>query len=224
MKVKLQKFIADNGYCSRRKAETLIEEGRVKVNGNPAKIGMRVDEKDNVVVEGKKIKTKKELLYIALNKPVGYVCTHKKEKGKKNIFSLVSDVEERLFVVGRLDEDSRGLVILTNDGDFAYHLTHPSFQHEKEYEVQVSKEPSESTISELLRGVNIGEKTRAKAQKIEKIGNKKYKLILTEGKKRQIRRMFEKFSCTVLDLRRIRIENYHLGTLKEGQWKYIQKK
>lgn len=222
MKVKLQKFIADSGYCSRRKAEDLIEQKKVQVNGRLAVIGMRVDDNDTVVVEEKRIKKGKKLIYIALNKPKGYTCTNRDIPGEKNVFSLV-DVKERLFIVGRLDKDSRGLVLLTNDGDFAYHLTHPSFSCEKEYRVELSKDVGEKTGEALKQGVDIGEKTPAKMKKIERIGNKRYKVILSEGKRRQIRRMFEVFNCTVLDLQRTRIDKYKLGNIKEKQWTFIEK-
>jgi 23S rRNA pseudouridine2605 synthase len=222
MKIKIQKFIADSGYCSRRKAEQLILEKKVKVNRKLATIGMRVDSKDTVVVEGKVITPQKELLYVALNKPQGYVCTNRGNPGEKNIYSLLN-IEERLFVVGRLDKDSRGLVLLTNDGDFAYKLTHPSFSHEKEYEILLSKDVSKEAEEKLKEGVDIKEKTPAKIKDIKKIKTKKYKVVLTEGKKRQIRRMFEVFGITVLDLKRIRIDKYELKGLKEKQWKVIKK-
>jgi 23S rRNA pseudouridine2605 synthase len=222
MKIKIQKFIADSGYCSRRKAEQLILEKKVKVNRKPATIGMRVDNKDTVVVEGKVITPQKELLYVALNKPQGYVCTNRENPGEKNIYSLFN-IEERLFVVGRLDKDSRGLVLLTNDGDFAYKLTHPSFSHEKEYEILLSKDVSKEAEEKLKKGVDIKEKTPAKIKDIKKIKTKKYKVVLTEGKRRQIRRMFEVFGITVLDLKRIRIDKYELKGLKEKQWKVIKK-
>ncbi len=220
MKIKIQKFIADSGYCSRRKAEDLILEKKVKVNKRFATTGMRVDNKDTVVVEGKVILPKKDLLYIAFHKPKGYACTNSPQE--KNIFSFIN-IEERLFVVGRLDKDSRGLVLLTNDGDFTYQLTHPSFSHEKEYEVELSKDVNEEIKDKLKKGVNIKEKTLAKMKEIERIKPKKYRVVLTEGKRRQIRRMFEVFSCTVLDLKRVRIDKYHLGKLKEKTWIFIEK-
>jgi pseudouridine synthase len=222
MKIKIQKFISDSGYCSRRKAEELVLAKKVKVNKKFATIGMRVDNKDTVVVEGKVIIPKKDPLYIALHKPKGYVCTNSENPREKNIFSLVN-IEERLFVVGRLDKDSRGLVLLTNDGDFAYKLTHPSFSHEKEYEVELSKDVNEEIKEKLKRGVDIKERSLAKMKEIERIKPKKYRVILTEGKRRQIRRMFEVFSCTVLDLKRVRIDKYHLGKIREKTWIFIEK-
>ena len=222
MKVKLQKYIADSGYSSRRRAEELIKEKKVQVNGRLATIGMRVDEEDTVVVEGKRIRTsKKDRVYILLNKPKGYTCTNREIPGEKNVFSLVSP-KERLFVVGRLDKNSRGLVILTNDGDFTYKMTHPSFACEKEYKVELGKEVGAKIIEGLKKGVDIGEKSVAKILEIEKISPKRYKIVMTEGKRRQIRRMFEAFGRTVTDLQRVRIDRYRLGRLKEGEWKQIK--
>ncbi len=222
METKLQKFIADSGYCSRRKAEELINQKKVRVNGKIAVIGIRVNKNDSIVVEGKTIGERKDQIYIALNKPMGYTCTNRKIAGEKNIFSLVK-IKERLFSVGRLDKDSRGLVLLTNDGDFAYHLTHPSFSCEKEYEVELSKDIGKKTEEALKRGVDIREKTVAKIKDIAKISPRRYKVVLSEGKRRQIRRMFEVFNCTVLDLKRTRVGKYELGSLKEGEWSFIDK-
>lgn len=222
MKIKLQKYIADSGYCSRRMAEDLIGKKKVKVNNKVATIGMRVDDNDKIVVENKNIKPKKDLIYIALNKPRGYVCTNRETTREKNIFSLVH-IKERLFTVGRLDKESRGLILLTNDGDFAYKLTHPSFSHEKEYKVKLSRDIDGSIENILKAGVDINEKTKAKMKEIEKIGPKRYRVVLMEGKKRQIRRMFEVFDRTVHDLLRVRIDKYQLGGLREKNWRYIKK-
>ncbi len=221
MKEKLQKIIAERGYCSRRKAEELILQKKVTVNGSLANIGMRVDIKDKIKIDGEEVKNKENPIYILLNKPLGYVCTNSRSD-EKDVFSLVS-LKERLFVVGRLDKNSRGLVLLTNDGDFAYKLTHPSFQHEKEYEIVLSKEIDKNVIEKMKKGVDIKEKTLAKIKNIKKIGEKKYSVVLSEGKRRQIRRMFELFNSTVLDLKRVRIEKYKLGGLKEKKWIFIEK-
>ncbi|MDF1497208.1 MAG: pseudouridine synthase [Patescibacteria group bacterium] len=134
--MRLHKKIAESGFCSRRAAEKLIGEGLVTVNGKVAEIGQIVSDDDEIVIDGKPLNSKAEKIYIALNKPAGYTCTNRRFKGEKNIFDLV-DIDERLFVVGRLDKDSRGLVILTNDGDYALKATHPRYHHEKVYEVTV---------------------------------------------------------------------------------------
>ncbi|MFO7806891.1 MAG: pseudouridine synthase [Candidatus Moraniibacteriota bacterium] len=212
----LQKFIAESGFCSRRKAQELIEAGKVSVNDQVAKLGSRVSEKDLVEVEGSKIKPK-EKVYIKLNKPVGYTCTNRKFTGEKNVFDLVK-TDERLFVAGRLDKNSRGLIVLTNDGDWTQKITHPSFEHEKEYEVRINKEiPLKKLKREFVeKGVVIDDKERVFVKKIEKLGDKKFRLILSEGRNRQIRKMFQSLKAEVLDLKRLRIDNINLGDLKEG--------
>lgn len=221
MKIKLQKFIADSGYYSRRKAEELILNNKVRVNNKLAQIGMRISSADKITIEDNLIKPKKELIYIALHKPRGYVCTNKKEGKIKNVFDIIP-LKEKLFVVGRLDKESRGLVLLTNDGDFAYRTTHPSFSHEKEYNIVVDKNINKEDIEKLLRGVDIKEKTLAKIKSIEKIESKKYKVILTEGRNRQIRRSLGSLFYTVLDIKRVRINNYNLRGIKEGSWKKLK--
>jgi len=224
MKIVLQKFIADSGYCSRRKAEDLIRNGEVRVNGKVAALGGRVDDGDEVLVEGKIIKTESEKYYIVLNKPVGYTCTNRKFKDEKNVFDLV-DVKERLHVVGRLDKNSRGLVLLTNDGDLTQKLTHPSFEHEKEYIVKIKNQKLKikDILENLNSGVDIGERDGViLAKDVKYLGHEKFMIVLTEGKKRQIRRMFEAVGCEVLDLVRVRIGGIKLGNLKEGEWKHVK--
>jgi pseudouridine synthase len=193
------------------------------VNGSLAKIGERFKSDAQIKIDGKIVEAKEKLVYILLNKPIEYVCTNYRSSREKNVFDLV-DIKERLFVVGRLDKNSSGLLLLTNDGDFAYKLTHPSFQHEKEYEVTVTKELNKDSLEKMIKGVDIKEKTLAKAKNIKKIGDKKYNVILEEGKKRQIRRMFEVFNSTVLELKRTRIDKYKIGNIKEGRWVFTEKK
>ncbi|MFA5318624.1 MAG: pseudouridine synthase [Patescibacteria group bacterium] len=222
-KVVLQKFIADSGLCSRRKAEDLIRIGKVKINGHVAELGMKAGEEDEVIVDGNKIIINNRKIYIKLNKPAGYTCTNRKFKGEKNIFELV-DLKERLFAVGRLDKDSRGLVLLTNDGELTNKLTHPRYGHEKEYivEVECSKLKVESIVKQIEQGVDVGEGDGiAKARDIKYLGDNKFKIVLGQGKKRQIRRMFKALGCDVIDLLRIRIGKFELEDLKEGEWEYI---
>jgi 23S rRNA pseudouridine2605 synthase len=243
MKMVLQKFIAQSGYCSRRQAEELIRLKKVLVNGKIAELGIKVDEVDNISIQGKRISTVKEKIYIILNKPKGYVCTNRKFKDEKNVFEILNtsplpaqagqpaprtgDGEFlRLFVVGRLDKDSRGLVLLTNDGDLTQKFTHPSFEHEKEYEVNVKCQifNVKLILEKIKKGVDIGEGDGiVKAKKVEYLGDYKFKLILTEGKKRQIRRMFKAVECEVIDLVRVRIGKIVLGGLKEGKWRKLTK-
>ncbi len=222
----LQKYIAQSGYCSRRKAEELIKQGRVILNGKIAKIGDKVDKGDQVIIQGKEIKLPKEQIYIILNKPKGYVCTSRKFKKEKNVFDLLP-TKEKLSLAGRLDKDSRGLVLLSNDGDLIQKLTHPRYEHEKEYIVKIKNEQNLSQsiiIEKFIKGIDIGEGDGIVcAKEIKCLGNNKFRIILTSGKKRQIRRMFKALNCEVLDLERIRIGNIKLGKLKSGEWKKIKK-
>lgn len=235
MKTILQKLIAASGYCSRRQAEKLVQEGKVTLNGRTAVPGDMADpETDKITVKGKALSAPAEKIYLKLNKPAGYTCTNRRFVGEKNIFDLVR-VSERLFSVGRLDKESRGLVLLTNDGELAQKLAHPRFEHEKIYEVRVSgqiKNPA-SIISSLQNGVELGEGDglgRAKKASLREIlnpiktqtGEHLQKAIfiitLSEGKKRQLRRMFQTLSLRVQDIRRINLAGLELGELPEGQW------
>jgi len=226
MSVVLQKYIAETGYSSRRRAEDMIRQGKVKVNKKTAELGMRVNEFDEVIIGGKKLKPVGKKIYLILNKPIGYTCTNRKFKDEKNIFELVN-VKERLFVTGRLDKDSQGLVMLTNDGGLAERLTHPRFEHEKEYLIKLKVESRKLKVKEIIKnlksGMDIGENETGKAKQVEYLGSNKFKIILTEGKKRQIRRMFKELDLDVADLIRVRISNIELGNLKTGEWRYLEK-
>jgi 23S rRNA pseudouridine2605 synthase len=243
MKIILQKYISSSGYCSRRKAEELIRAGKVKVNGLTAKIADCADEGDTVEVEGRLIKRiVEEKIYILLNKPLGYTCTNRSFKGEKNVFELLEGFNHtRLFVVGRLDKNSRGLVILTNDGDFAEKMAHPRYEKEKEYEIKCKMQNAKTKmktapfeppllrggrgdffeeIKSMLKGIDIGGGDGiAKAKKAEYLGDGKFRIILAEGKKRQIRRMFKMLGLEVADLTRVRIGEYKLGSLKEREYR-----
>lgn len=234
MEIVLQKFISQSGFCSRRQAEELIRSGKVLVNGQPAELGMKADENDEVKIYGKIIGLPKEKIYIKFNKPKGYTCTTRKFKGEKNIFDLLK-LNERLIIAGRLDKESRGLVLLTNDGELVQKITHPSFGHEKEYETTInSSQPAspaggltinniKDIIKKIKNGIDIGEGDGvAHVKEIKYLGNNAFTLILTEGKKRQIRRIFKALNLEVVDLVRTRIDNLKLGGLKEGAWEYIK--
>ena len=226
MKTVLQKYIADSGYCSRRQAEELIRHGEVFVNDEQAELGMRVDDGDKIEIDGFKIKGKVKNIYIILNKPIGYTCTNRMFKDEDNIFDLVK-VDERLFAVGRLDKDSRGLVLLTNDGELTQKLTHPSHESEKKYLAEVSdKNIDYKTIqTQMKRGVDIGDGDGiVKAKKIKYIGDNKFEVVLTEGKNRQIRRMLGRLDCNLVDLCRIEIGKIKMGSLEEGRWREINLK
>ncbi len=224
MSIIIQKAIALSGLSSRRKAEDLVLNGSVKINGKNATVGQMVDiEKDIIIVRGKKISFPENYTYLKLNKPKGYVCTSKSFKNEKNIFELVNS-NERLFVIGRLDKNSRGLVILTNDGDLTQKISHPKYKHNKKYLVKVS--PMVNNFSEMkkefIKGVNIGgEEGIAKVENIINKPNNYFEIILSEGKKRQIRKMFEVFKYKVLDLQRIEIAGVKLATLSEGRYEKL---
>lgn len=227
MKIVLQKAIALSGFCSRRKAEVLIENNEIKINGQIAQKGDRVDlKKDKIEIRGKKLSSQPEAIYLMLNKPRGYTCTNRRFPNEKNIFDLLPN-KERLFAVGRLDKDSRGLVLLTNNGDLAFKLSHPSFEHKKEYQVKLKEKVEKpKLISEkFIKGIDIGENDGiAKAVGVEYLQNNIFIITLSEGKKRQIRRMFNYFKLTILDLKRISLSGISLGNLEEGKWRNLNKK
>jgi pseudouridine synthase len=223
-KINLTKLIAENSPYSRRQAEKLIREGLVEIDNRPAKLGEKANSISTIRINGKKLIGTDKKVYIKLNKPGGYVCTNRFFKGEKNIFSLI-DVSERLFSLGRLDKDSCGLIILTNDGNLTYKLTHPKFEHDKVYLVKLKNDSRlkendfiKRIIGNFKKGLNIGEKTLAKAQDIKKIKETEFEIILSEGKKRQIREMFRVFGLEVEFLKRTDFAGIKLGNLKEGQW------
>jgi len=226
MKEVLQKFIAESGFCSRRRAEEMIKQGKVFVNGEMAEPGMRAGEEDEIKIGGEKIGLLKEKIYIKMNKPVGYTCTTRRFKGEKNIFSLIGR-KERLFVAGRLDKDSRGLILLTNDGDLTQRITHPKFRHNKNYLVELESAVAnpETIIRHFKAGVDIGEGDGlVMAREAKYLGGKKFSITLGEGKKRQIRRMFGILGLRVKDLVRVSIGTLELGDLPEKQWRPLRKK
>lgn len=221
--MRLQKFLSEAGFCSRRHGEELILAGRVSVNGVIiTKLGTKIDpEKDIVEVGGNRIEAKNELIYIALNKPKGYITTCSRERGKI-VLDLI-DIPERVYPVGRLDKDSSGLLLLTNDGRLHNILSHPSFDHEKEYEVLVAWPISDEALDKMTSGIHLlGNRTRP--AQIKRITPSQFRIVLKEGRNRQIRRMVEKVGNRVKELKRIRISNVRLGSLKEGCWRYLTEK
>ncbi|MEA1963454.1 MAG: pseudouridine synthase [Patescibacteria group bacterium] len=225
-KIILQKYISNAGYCSRRKAEELIRLGRVKVNNKIAELGMKALENDKVEIGDKLIVLPKEKIYIILNKPIGLTCTNRKFKGEKNVFELLPNEFKDLHIVGRLDKNSRGLVLLTNDGDMTMRMTHPKFGHEKKYIVKLRIKSQELRIKDItssfLKGIDIGDGDGiVKAKKIKYLEKNKFEIILTKGKKRQIRRMFKAIGLDVVDLKRAAIGNIELVDLGEGKWKKL---
>lgn len=243
-KIVLQKFIVESGYCSRREATELIRQDKVKINGKTAELGQRVFLNDDVMIGREKINSQKEKIYIILNKPEGYVCTNRRFKNEKNVFDLLVDREgkypqlrERMFVVGRLDKNSQGLVIITNNGELAQKITHPKYEHEKVYEIKLRISPSRQVqancecrmdkneiIKKFNKGIDIGEGDGVvKAERIKSLGDNKFQVTLTQGKKRQIRRMFKVMGLEVVNLKRVGIGSgqakINLGDLKKGEWR-----
>jgi len=197
MEERIQKILSARGICSRRKAEEYIKQGLVKVNGEVAKIGQKADaEKDQIEVEGKVLSDRAEMLYYVFNKPVGVVTTSASRREQKTLDDILpKNLQGKINSVGRLDKETSGLLLLTNDGVLAYRLTHPKFDHEKEYEVEVEHEIKDGALMKLEKGITIsGEKT--KAAKVKRIGKSKFRIALTEGKNRQIRRMCQKVGIT----------------------------
>ncbi len=227
-KIRLQKHLSECGIASRRKAEELIEQGKVKINGHIASLGAKVDPKrDKVTVRGKAVVPVNEKTYIMLNKPRGYITTMRDELGRKNVSELTADAGARLFPVGRLDRDSEGLLIMTNDGDFANKLTHPSSHVNKTYRVTVRGNAEEEQILQMKEGISLdGKKTlpcdcfvaERKADRTVLI------FIIHEGRNRQIRRMCEAVGLEVMRLKRTEIAGVKLGMLPQGKWRPLNER
>ena len=206
---RLNKFLSEAGYCSRRAADKLIEEGRVLVNGSVSQIGAKVVIEDIIEVDGKVIKKdEKPATYIAFNKPRGIVCTTDTRVEKNNIIDYIN-YPSRIFPIGRLDKDSEGLILLTDDGDIVNKILRSSNNHEKEYIVTVNKPISQTFIKHMSQGIPILE-TTTKPCKLKKLSSHSFKIILTQGLNRQIRRMCEYLNYEVEVLQRVRIMNIHL--------------
>lgn len=219
---RVQKIIANAGFCSRRKAEELIEAGVVQVNGKTITIGDKADpEKDKVTVNGELIKAPKRR-YIVFHKPRGYLTTLTDPRGRKTIFDLIK-VKERLIPVGRLDLNTSGLLLLTNDGDFANQIMHPRYEVEKTYQVLLERELTRPEIAKLEGGVTI-EGHRTWPAKVQKHGKNTYHVTIHEGRNRIIRKMMRKIKHHVVELKRIAIEDLTLKGLDEGQFRDLTKK
>lgn len=216
--INLNKYISNTGICSRREAEKLIVDGRVTINEKPTQLGNRVFDGDTVKIDGKPLNPKPKTVYIALNKPVGIVCTTD-SKERKNIVKFVGH-SQRLFPIGRLDKPSEGLIFLTNDGDIVNKILRAGNNHEKEYIVSVNKPINDKFIQRMSNGIPILG-TVTKKCKVEKITNTKFKIILVQGLNRQIRRMCEYLGYEVKTLKRTRIMNVTLGKLKVGEWREL---
>ncbi len=218
--MRINKYIAESGACSRREADKLIEEKRVTINGRVCELGTVVEPGDLVYIDGRPVGSKRKKVYIALNKPVGIECTTDRRVAD-NIVDFV-DHPQRVFPIGRLDKDSEGLILMTNDGDIVNKILRAENNHEKEYIVTVNKPVKDDFLQGMTEGVEIlGRKT--KPCKIYSVDKTTFRIILTQGLNRQIRRMCEAFGYKVLKLKRIRIMNIRLGLLKTGHWRNITK-
>ncbi len=217
--VSLNKFISSTGICSRREADVLIESGVVTINGTTAKKGNRVFANDAVKIRGKRIHGKKSnSIYIMLHKPPGITCTTDRRE-PSNIIDFIN-FKHRIFPIGRLDKSSTGLILLTNNGDIVNQILRKENKHEKEYVVTVNKPITKSFLNQMRKPIPIlGTKTLP--SKIKQINETTFKIILTQGLNRQIRRMCEYCGYAVVTLKRIRIMNLHLGKLKKGQWRHL---
>ncbi len=223
MATRINKYLSELGYCSRRRADRLIEEGKVTINGKVPEIGTKVDDCDLVEVEGKRIEksTKQKKIYLAFNKPVGIVCTTNREVEPDNIIDFIK-YPKRIFPIGRLDKWSEGLIFLTNDGDIVNKILRARNNHEKEYIVSVNRPINREFIQSMSNGIEILE-TITKNCFVKQMGAKKFKIILTEGLNRQIRRMCESLGYRVQSLKRVRIMNIKLD-LPVGKYREFTKK
>lgn len=219
--IRLNKYISESGFCSRREADKLIEQGKVMVDGVKATMGTKVAKGQVVKVNGKLISKEEELVYIALNKPVGITCTTE-HKVKGNIVDFVNH-EKRIFPIGRLDKDSQGLIFLTNDGDIVNKILRAGNNHEKEYIVTVNKPINDEFVKRMSNGIRILGQVTKKCY-VKKEGNNTFRIILTQGLNRQIRRMCEALGYEVTKLKRVRIMNVNLDDLKIGQWRDMTEK
>jgi 23S rRNA pseudouridine2605 synthase len=225
---RLQKYLAEAGVASRRKSEELIQKGRVKVNGaTVTELGTKVTGGDVVMVDGKEIKPEENKVYIMLNKPAGYVTTSKDQFGRKTVLDLIEGVSERIYPVGRLDYETTGILLFTNDGELAYSLTHPAHDVQKIYRARIDGHLNDEEIKSLEKGVRIDDyiTSPAKAKVIEKQEKfSEVEIIINEGRNRQVRKMFEAVGYIVLKLKRISIGSLTLGGLEEGKWRHLDTK
>ncbi|MCC5916629.1 MAG: 23S rRNA pseudouridine(2604) synthase RluF [Cryomorphaceae bacterium] len=221
MQIRINKYLSEVGYCSRRGADKLIEAGRVTINGVKPEVGTKISPGDEVCVDGKKVLPKGEgHVYIALNKPVGIVCTTDQKREKNNIVDFVNH-PKRIFPIGRLDKPSEGLILLTSDGDIVNKILRARNHHEKEYLVRVNKPIQPKFIRKMAEGVPILGTVTRKCE-IEQTGVDTFRIVLTQGLNRQIRRMCEYLGYEVKKLKRIRIMNIHLD-LPKGKWRDLTK-
>lgn len=223
--MRLQKFLAEAGIASRRKCEEIILQGRVEVNGSRiTELGSKVNDDDIIRVDGRELKPVEKKVYILLNKPAGYITSSKDQFSRKTVLDLVKGIEERIYPVGRLDYDTSGLLLLTNDGDLAYKLTHPSKEAEKVYHVKIKGILDEKAIKAFKTGIQIDDyiTSPAKVKIIERsLNDSVIEVTIHEGKNRQVRRMCEVVGHIVLRLKRVSIGPLKLEGLEEGCWRHL---
>ena len=226
--MRLEKYIANSGIASRRSVKKRIQAGLVTVNGEPVFVpGHRINvETDTVELEGNRVEPLTERIYVMLNKPAGYMTTRRDERGRPTVMNLVADLPDSIYPVGRLDLETEGLLLFTNDGDFAYRLLHPSHEIEKTYLVWVNGVPPDDAVQRLRGGVTISSGTTAPAKverlKISRDGaSTQFAVVIHEGKNRQVRLMFKAVGYSVIRLQRVRIGNLELGNLPQGQYRFL---
>ncbi len=226
--MRLNKRLVELGFCSRRNADKLIEEGRVSINGKVAKLGEQVLETDEIEIDGDLVANDDEKIVLAYNKPRGVVCTESNVEKSEKISDKINEFGfgKRLFTIGRLDKDSTGLILITNDGDLAREITNTHKDYEKEYEVRVNKPITTEFIKKMQQGIYLTElKKRTKPCKIHRFGKENYRfsITITQGLNRQVRRMCKELGYHVVDLKRTRIMKYKLDNLKAGEYRQIKK-
>ena len=218
-KIRINKYLSEVGFCSRREADRLLEEGRITINGKVPELGTKVSDEDEIFVDGKTIKkVEEEFVYIAFNKPIGIVCTTDTKREKNNIVDYINH-PKRIFPIGRLDKPSEGLILLTSDGDIVNKILRAKNNHEKEYYVRVDKPITEKFLEKMRNGVPILDTVTKKCE-VEKIDTMNFRIVLTQGLNRQIRRMCEHLGYEVKKLKRVRIMNIKLD-LPVGKWRNL---
>jgi len=225
--MRLNQYLARCGVCSRRQADKAVEEGRVLVNGRPAELGMRIGEGDEVLYNGSPVMQEERRIILAVNKPAGIVCTTAEFKGEQNIVDMVN-YGKRIYPIGRLDKNSEGLILMTNDGDLADRIARGANHHEKEYEVEVDRLVTAEFLEAMASGVEIEFEERGilkrvmtRPCKVKKLSRNTFSIILTQGLNRQIRRMCETRGFRVRHLKRVRVMSILLGDLQSGGWREL---
>lgn len=220
---RINKYLSEVGFCSRRKADELIEQGLITVNGEKPTLGTKVSSNDDIKVNGKSVEqNNQKKIYLAFNKPIGIVCTTDTKREKNNIIDFIN-YPKRIFPIGRLDKPSEGLILLTNDGDIVNKILRAGNYHEKEYIVNVDKPITDEFVQNMSNGVPVLDTITRKCF-VEKINSQTFRIILTQGLNRQIRRMCEYFNYKVVKLKRVRIMNIKLDNIPIGKWRELTNK